>query len=106
MFSILHGCDLKHLTAGLPSYPIGHVHIGLCIFAWHLAVSAHALVNSHGSWHTDMKQASDSKQSESDSHGWGAFGLPGSNIHVIDKCIRNYCYIFIEIFWNIFLKFC
>lgn len=41
--------DLKHLVAGFPSNPIGHVQIGLCIFAWHLADSAHALVNSHGS---------------------------------------------------------
>lgn len=25
--------DLKHLTAGFPSYPLGQVHIGLCILA-------------------------------------------------------------------------
>lgn len=52
--NILHGWDGVQFTAGLPSYPVGQVHIGLWALAWHLAVEAQALVNSHGSRQNDL----------------------------------------------------
>lgn len=46
--------DLKHLTEGFPSNPMGHVQIGLCILTVQRADSAQEFVNSQGLWHKDM----------------------------------------------------
>lgn len=69
----------EHLTAGFPSYPAGHEHIGLCFIGWQFAPIPHTLSNSQGFWHNPIKQASVSIQSRSEWQGSGVLGVPGDS---------------------------
>lgn len=78
MLHVLHSFGVVQLIAGLPSCPLGHIQIGLCIFTWHVAEDAQTSRNWQGSSQKPMKQASISMQSLSDLQRPGFLGVTGS----------------------------
>ena len=53
LYSLLDSSTV-HLIVGLPSCPGGHVQMGRCILAWHVAVFAQTPSNKQGFSHKPM----------------------------------------------------